>query len=83
MTTELKEFGWKPHVWENLGWHFCSKKGENKIHPSGDAFTAFIYLGGKQFVANGKTPKKALREAIRIGQNLARGIAEDMGELML
>lgn len=24
--------GWKPHVWENGGWHFYAVKGESRFH---------------------------------------------------
>lgn len=78
LVKELKEFGWKPHVWENLGWHYCLKKGENKIREYETYCMAFVWFGGKQFVANGKTPKKALKEAIRMAKNLVKGIAEDL-----
>lgn len=83
LNKELKEFGWEPHVHENLGWHYCIRKGENKIYQHGNECTAYIYLGGKQFVASGKTPKKALKAAISMAQSLARGITEDVVGLAL
>ena len=88
MVKGLREFGWEPDVWENLGWHYGLKKGRNTIRPPyshsvSDCYMAFIYLGGQQFVANGKTPKRALGEAIRIAQRMASDIQGEVASLII
>lgn len=60
-------------------WHYCIKRGDNQIHRSNDGmFISFIYLGGCQFVAKCKTPKKALKESIRMAHNRAKDITKDI-----
>ena len=70
--------GWKPEVWENLGWHYkvVSPCGRWKIHPHhyGDrdrrcktSYTAFLSpesdsLGGR-WAASADTPKAAMLAA--------------------
>ncbi|PAL23573.1 hypothetical protein CD928_05765 [Sphingopyxis sp. GW247-27LB] len=63
--------GWKPHVWENSGWHYRVEKGPAKIycHPSmtSDRYAAWIEFEGigdrgsvLQFIVNADTPEDAL-----------------------
>jgi hypothetical protein len=55
---------WKPHVWENLGWHYSvvDVSGHWKIHRNGNTFTA--YLGdcdeGGRWAKTAKTPWAAV-----------------------
>lgn len=58
--------GWKPRVWENLGWHYeaISKCGQVKVSPSGKrSFIAFFGDAGRSggaWSAHGPTPQKAV-----------------------
>ena len=63
--------GWKPRVWEDMGWHYSavSRKGFIKVHPHTDwrskritSYAAFIgdISGGGRYVADGRTPEKAI-----------------------
>lgn len=59
--------GWKPRVWENLGWHHCviSPCRRIKIHPGFTAFLGEPDSGGGRWAERGKTAKKALRNVIK------------------
>lgn len=60
--------GWKPNVWENLGWHFnaISSCGRLKVHTDGLLSRSFrAYLGeasssGGRWAERGSTPKAAV-----------------------
>ncbi len=64
--------GWKPHVWENLGWHYSaiSPDGRIKVHPFGSGlkgYTAFIGLdssGGGKWTGQHRFPKTAIKKAM-------------------
>jgi hypothetical protein len=52
--------GWKPNVWENLGWHWQIDKGAVQIYsPREDGYTA-MFNGIHQFIAKASTPEDAL-----------------------
>lgn len=61
--------GWKPTVWENLGWYYCAKFGGTKVH-GGRGFKGFTaYIGdrdspGGTWYAHGDSPREALEGAI-------------------
>jgi hypothetical protein len=68
--------GWKPRVWENLGWHWCVVKGIpippiwsagfleiTPPHRPGDTYTAWIQ-STPQFIFHDKNPKTALSLAV-------------------
>jgi hypothetical protein len=66
--------GWKPRVWENLGWHWSviSPCGRWKIHPpkrEGDTYVAFLgdkdSPGGK-WAEHGKTVSAAIINTWRV-----------------
>jgi hypothetical protein len=60
--------GWKPKVWENMGWHFqaISSCGRLEVHTNGllsRSFCAFIGESGSsegRWVGHGSTPKAAV-----------------------
>lgn len=57
-----KQYGWRPDVWENMGWHFAaiSQCGRIKVHSNGPGrrfWTAF--LGGR-WAENGSSPARAV-----------------------
>jgi hypothetical protein len=59
--------GWRPIVWENLGWHYKAKKGDCEVH----CFTPRRYywcswmVGGHQFQGKGRTAPAAFKQAAR------------------
>jgi hypothetical protein len=62
--------GWRPRVWENLGWHYCavSSCGRWKVHAHHDHKTRVSYsafLGddgpGGLWAESGETPEAAMR----------------------
>ncbi|MGH9388966.1 MAG: hypothetical protein ACRD1Z_05070 [Vicinamibacteria bacterium] len=64
--------GWKARVWENLGWHYEARKATLKVSPSfGSGYVAYIgkedHPGGC-WTGNGRTPRAAVRAAIREGR---------------
>lgn len=67
--------GWKPDVWENLGWHYAviSPCGRIKLHvshyplPPLVTYTAFLGekdSGGGTWVAHSEIPKAAVQAVI-------------------
>jgi hypothetical protein len=67
--------GWKPRVFENLGWHsgVISPCGRIKVHtPSVDgSYTAFLGpadLSGGYWTGDAETPELAIANAIKAGK---------------
>lgn len=61
--------GWKPRVWENLGWHFEADKGVMSVMVNryGSSVSHTCYLNtNPQFIAKDKSPKKAVALAIAL-----------------
>ncbi len=68
--------GWTPHVWENLGWHYCAHSvcGRIKVHPEtcppkGGPRYYHAFLGeagsaGGRWVEDSKTASAAVRKVI-------------------
>lgn len=65
--------GWKPHVWENLGWHWIVIKGKAlsnsgigffEISQHGNSYFAWIQ-SSPQFIVEGEDPIKAFNKAIK------------------
>lgn len=57
--------GFKPRVWENLGWHYSavSANGLLKVHPCGKSFTAYLGdkgAGGRWAIVR-PTPRAAIK----------------------
>jgi hypothetical protein len=61
--------GWKPRVWENLGWFYEVEKGKHlRISPphwKNGVYTAWVETSpiSYQFIEHHKDPKKALAQA--------------------
>jgi hypothetical protein len=59
---------WRPHTWENLGWHSGSVSvcGRLNVYPSYGAFSAFLGEPGKggRWVGRGRTPRSAVRNVV-------------------
>lgn len=66
---------WKPHVWENMGWHWCVqfKSGKLTVWDHGRTYSAllttgpFTHCGDPEFTDNKgfKDPKEAVRHVIK------------------
>ena len=79
--------GWKPRVWENLGWHYSavSKSRHLKVYPGMHKgyvvdYTAFFStesssVGGRWCVS-GKTPKSAVKNVIDEAQREANTVTK-------
>lgn len=58
--------GWKPIVFENMGWHFKANKGECSVRQYGaTGYNAFLDAEGGQFIGRGKTALSAYGHALR------------------
>lgn len=76
LDTAFKVKGWKPHVWENLGWHYSaiSSCGRIKVHPchhgsrilSYTAFLNAVNAFGGRWAEQGNTPDKAVRNVLKV-----------------
>jgi hypothetical protein len=68
LVEELGE-GWKPRVWENLGWWYEATNGVCAIMPNGyiaiNGYTAFLNTDARQYLGRGGTPKEALEDAVK------------------
>jgi hypothetical protein len=69
--------GWKPHVWENLGWYYnaVSACGRIKVHPHHHGksvdYTAFLGeagSGGGTWAEHGKTAAQSVRNVVAMGK---------------
>lgn len=74
--------GWKPDVWENLGWFYrvVSADGRVEIHPPqrrGDTYWVAVESDADtgQYTADGATPEKALKLVTERIQRHARMLA--------
>lgn len=60
--------GWKPRVWENLGWHFSAEKADASVYEYGKAGSKHHYYSmlwgyDPQLVVDSVTPSKLLLAA--------------------
>jgi hypothetical protein len=72
--------GWRPRVWENLGWHHSAtdKSGKLKVHPSdvdGSFFALFGDGDGGEWRGNGETPEAAVKAAVAAAIREVRRVA--------
>lgn len=68
--------GWKPEVWENLGWHWGAIKGGAKVYPNerrGHKVSGYhVYLETTpQIVIAGCNPVKLVANAIEEARQIA------------
>jgi hypothetical protein len=54
--------GWKPQVWENLGWHWGATRGSARVNPRSGGFWSTI---DGSFVGEGRLPATALASSIQ------------------
>jgi len=69
---------WKVRVWENMGWHYCAVSADGiwKVHANSfqnkiRSYTAFVgvmEVGGR-WAESGKTPRAAIRAALKRAQD--------------
>lgn len=48
LVAKLKGKGWKPRVWENIGWHFKAMSGPVQVYPSAVGDDRFWCMVGSQ-----------------------------------
>ena len=66
--------GWKPKVWENMGWHYkvVARGGTMKVHPSGPKpyhYTAFLGEGdGGRWAESAPTAKQAIEDTLEVAK---------------
>lgn len=71
--------GWKPRIWENLGWHYSAVKGIAKVHPSSNGeYMAFINSTIIQTTDRDLDPNVAVEKAV---DELRRMMTNTAGEL--
>lgn len=59
--------GWKPRVWENLGWHYAARKGVATMYGPGIHERYWVsFDSSAQITGEGSTPEEALRAAIEV-----------------
>jgi len=83
--------GWTPHVWENLGWHYCAHSpcGRIKVHPSEKTKPrgkACAFLGDKDFCGgtwaqHGDSPKHAVAQVVVAGKQALAKIGAQLNGL--
>lgn len=58
--------GWKPRVWENMGWHWSAKKAHAAVHFSRLSETYTAYINGKdvQVIGCGATARDAVADGL-------------------
>lgn len=72
--------GWKPRVWENLGWHYAATSHNNyvKVHPHDYGRRGYtVFFGcpegvGGDYTAQGTDLKKTLAEGVAIARRKAK-----------
>ena len=61
--------GWRPVVWENLGWHWKAAKPYFSVHGMADHYSVYLDTdrdsGAGLWCADAKTPHAAVRKVIR------------------
>lgn len=77
--------GWKPRVWENLGWHFdaisaCGRLKVSRVsrdlkHGSSLAFLGEGTTGGR-WAEHGRTPHLAVLAVLEVARQEAKAIVE-------
>lgn len=57
--------GYKPYVWENMGWHFKVYNGKIEVYPRSftGGFIVFIQTH-PQFIVGGNNPKLLVKQAL-------------------
>ena len=75
--------GWKPDVWENLGWHYAARRGGVRVIPHmygpDRRYTAFLNYKkspGGRWVATAATPETAVAEALAMARHERDEIAK-------
>lgn len=88
LVSRMKGSGWRPVVFENMGWYWRAVSGPVQVYPSDDGkFWAMIgskpkdNVGGlaawtPQRIANRRDPNRAVREALRVMEDVVAGYEE-------
>lgn len=73
--------GWKPHVWENLGWHYkvIFKTGTLSVHSDN---SAWLEVEGRQWIEDeATTPELNVIKAIEAARSHAKLILVELAKL--
>ena len=72
--------GWKPHVWENLGWHYSVIKDglDLSIYPPSHGGNLYWASFEGKFTASHVTPHKALALVIKQMEASLRSLQENL-----
>lgn len=73
--------GWKPRVWENMGWFWAAVKGSASVRKYGKNYSADVHIGGRQFFGNASTPRRAFALAMEAASAAAQSIKKDIDSL--
>ncbi|MCI0408483.1 MAG: hypothetical protein L0191_07960 [Acidobacteria bacterium] len=69
--------GWRPEIWENMGWYWAVVNGGLKVHPTYSirgrvtGFMAFVGdpdSPGGRWVEHGETPKEAISKVLAVAK---------------
>lgn len=78
--------GWKPRVWENLGWHYAATSRGNhvKVHPYGRGMQGYTVFFGWPEGSGGDytTQDTSIKRALANGLAVARQKAKDAQDLV-
>jgi hypothetical protein len=67
--------GWKPRVWENLGWHFSAEREVIAVHKHGADYTAIFNGPGHSVVGRSRSPRLAVKRALQEMKNFVDGLS--------
>lgn len=70
--------GWKPYVWENMGWHYNVSKGCVNVHASKDGSYTAYFNGLHQFIGHAKKANVAIDNAIKDAQSAILQISREI-----
>lgn len=77
--------GWKPRVWENLGWHYAATSPNNyvKVHPFREGGGYTVFFGWPEGVGGTFTTQDSnLKRAVSMGLKRARSEAAEAAKLV-
>lgn len=73
--------GWKPRIWENLGWHYTAKRGPIEVYPRIKSYWANLILVGKQFTGEAREPELAVIRAIDKAKEVVAALTNALASL--
>lgn len=84
--------GWRPDVWENLGWHYAVHKGKARVVPvttGGHILGDWTIVGYRAHISSAvdvseraSDPENALGFAVQSARGKSRQIAQDLNDIL-